>query len=340
MHISAFRRTATPCSRLAARARRCSGGHHIPGVPFPFGANGIAYYPDALYVVNTERGIVVRVPVLPSGAPGPIEIAAHVAEPYPTNPPVTPGADGIALDTHGNFYLAMPSHNVVVRMSSDGQSWQTLATATNQLDVPASLAFGTSEAARTNLFVTSLAMFPGGAGPSLVKIDTGMPGLPVPPALAAPGSWTGKAPMPRALDAHASCEVDGILYVIGGHKDPRIYTQLPTLFAYDPKTDRWTRKANIPTGSLSSVMTAFSVADGVVCLFGGEISASAGGYDLSLAYDPVQDKCSAKRKLPMKCEAAAAATIDGKVYHTGGASGDPGNYPGAVYYDSLWVFDP
>jgi hypothetical protein len=53
------------------------------------------------------------------------------------------------------------------------------------------------------------------------------------PALAAPGSWTRKANMPMAFDGHASCEVDGILYVMGGHKDPGIYTQLKTLFAYD-----------------------------------------------------------------------------------------------------------
>jgi len=35
-------------------------------------------------------------------------------------------------------------------------------------------------------------------------------------ASAAPGSWTRKANMPMALDAHASCEVDGILDVVPG----------------------------------------------------------------------------------------------------------------------------
>jgi hypothetical protein len=87
-------------------------------------------------------------------------------------------------------------------------------------------------------------------------------------------------------------------------------------------------------------MSAFSGVNGIIYLFGGEISPTAGGYSLSLAYDPARDKFTAMRNLPMKCEAAAAATIDGLIYHTGGASGDPGNYPGAVYYDRLWVFDP
>ena len=302
------------------------------------------------------------------------------------------------------------------------------------------------------------------------------------PALAAPGSWTRKAPMPMALDAHASCEVDGILYVIGGHKDVGVYTQLPTLFAYDPKTDswtrkkdmptarrwpaacvvdgviyviggggmfspalnaleaydpktdtwmakahfpaarssvaacavdgiiygiggvigtisagnmqalatveaydpktdqwtpktrlpkaaafhlanavdgliyvfsekdtfaydpktdRWTRKAPIPTWSLNSLFATSSVVDGIAYLFGGSSDDGWTTYDLTLAYDPVQNRFTAKRKIPVTCEAAATATIDGKIYHSGGANQDPVMRPvGAVYYDSLWVFDP
>jgi N-acetylneuraminic acid mutarotase len=307
-------------------------------------------------------------------------------------------------------------------------------------------------------------------------------GLSLHPALAAPGSWTLKTPMPLALDAHASCEVDGILYVIGGHKDVGVYTQLPTLFAYDPKTDSWTRKtdmptarrwpaacvvdgiiyvigggcmfspalnaveaydpqtdtwvtkahlpaarsavsacavdgiiyaiggvigtisagngqvlttveaydpktdqwsqkaslptaggfapanavngiiyvffhrqtfaydptanrwttkASIPTWSLNSYFTASSAVDGIVYLFGGSTHDGNTTYDLTVAYDPVLNKFTAKRKIPVTCEAAACATIDGEIYHSGGANQDPVVHPfGAAYYDSLWVFDP
>ena len=308
-------------------------------------------------------------------------------------------------------------------------------------------------------------------------VDIGAYEFPAP----APGSWTRKQDMPQALDAHASCAVDGILYVLGGHEIPRVYRQLATVFAYnpgtdswaqktsmptarrwpaacvvdgiiyviggggmfspatnvveaydpktdtwvskaklpiarsgvaacavdgiiyaiggavgtlsagdmhrlstveayDPKTDQWTprasipitpgwaavgtvngliylffdhdtfafdpkanhwdRRTSIPSSSLRSLGSAFSSVNGIIYLFGGEISPTAGGYTCSLAYDPAQDQFTAMRNLPMKCEAAAAATIDGLVYHTGGASGDPGNYPGAVYYRDLWVFDP
>jgi sugar lactone lactonase YvrE len=146
--------------------------------PAPIGANGIAFFHNALYVVNTEKGFIVRVQVLPGGAPGTVEVAAHLPVPYPG--PLAPGGDGIALDVHGNFCVAMPSHNVVVWMSADGQAWETIATGDDNLDVPGSLAFGTGKGERTSLFITSMALFPGGVGPGLVKIDAEISGSPLP----------------------------------------------------------------------------------------------------------------------------------------------------------------
>jgi hypothetical protein len=81
-----------------------------------------------------------------------------------------------------------------------------------------------------------------------------------------PGSWTRKADMPQALDAHASCAVDEILYVIGGHEVSGVYRQLNTLFAYDPKTDTWTRKRDLPTARR---WPAAGVVDGIVFVIGG-----------------------------------------------------------------------
>jgi hypothetical protein len=78
-----------------------------------------------------------------------------------------------------------------------------------------------------------------------------------------------------------------------------------------------------------------------IYLFGGSSYDGMTTYDLTLAYDGIQNRFTARRKMPMTCEAAACATIDGKIYHTGGANQDPYLRPdGAVYYNSLWVFDP
>ena len=70
----------------------------------------------------------------------------------------------------------------------------------------------------------------------------------LPSALAAPGSWTRKADMPIARGGHAACEVDGVLYVMGGGTQTNSdFPQLQSLLAYDPKADTWTPKRDMPT---------------------------------------------------------------------------------------------
>ena len=196
-------------------------------------------------------------------------------------------------------------------------------------------------------------------------------------------AWTTRAGLPTPRSYVAACAVDGIIYAIGGATetsrvdrrildtveayDPRTdqwssRTRVPTsmwfhsasvangliyvfyrkrTFEYDPMTDRWTTKASIPASSLNSWFTASSAVADMVYLFGGSSDDGWTTYDLTLAYDRVQNRFTAKRKIPVTCEAAACATIDGKIYHSGGANQDPIVHPvGAVYYDSLWVFDP
>ena len=197
-------------------------------------------------------------------------------------------------------------------------------------------------------------------------------------------TWVRKAHLPAARAGVSACAVDGIIYVIGGvigtisagdmqalgtveAYDPKtdqwsqkanppttsgfasanavngiIYVFIDRdTFAYDPTANRWTNNASIPAWSLNSLFTASSAVDGIVYLFGGSTDDGNTTYDLTVAYDPVQNRFTAKRKIPVTCEAAACATIDGKIYHSGGANHDPVVHPlGAAYYDSLWVFDP
>lgn len=99
-------------------------------LPYPCGANGIGYFENALYVANTERGLVLRIPVLPDGGPGTIETVAQVPDPDPTylssfGPPVP---DGLALDSQGNIYVPVINRHAVIRINADGKAWTTLAT--------------------------------------------------------------------------------------------------------------------------------------------------------------------------------------------------------------------
>ena len=162
------------------------------GQPVWIGANGIAYYRGDLYVTNTEKGTILRIPVQDDGSPGVPEVwDLHEVEESPLAgipgfPP--PMGDGLVLDVHGNLYTAVLTRSAVVRIDARDLSQETVAVFMAKwpvgpspdapLDFPASLFFGTGKGERTSLFVTNLGMGKW-AGPGLVKIDAGVPGRPI-----------------------------------------------------------------------------------------------------------------------------------------------------------------
>lgn len=160
--------------------------------PYPVGANGIAFYHGDLYVINTDKALVVRVPVLHHGAPGQLEIWKQVAEVpeslFNGSPFIPLMLDGLALDVHGNVYIAVPSRAAIVRINADDLSQETLAAypVAPLPDAPLSLAFRMGKGERGSLFISnggiSGMIVPGlpWAGPGLLKIGVGIPGLPLP----------------------------------------------------------------------------------------------------------------------------------------------------------------
>lgn len=159
--------------------------------PFPVGANGIAFHHGHLLVVNTDKNLVVQVAVNPDGSPGQPTVWApiqDVPESFLYQSPFLPQlSDGIALDVHGNAYVAIPSREAVVRIDARTGLQETLGVAPfTALDVPLSLAFGTGKGERTQLFITNNGISAGilggdfWSGPGILKIDAGIPGLPLP----------------------------------------------------------------------------------------------------------------------------------------------------------------
>jgi sugar lactone lactonase YvrE len=149
----------------------------IPEYP-PIGANGIAYRHGSLYVANTEKGLIARVPILTGGDAGDPQVVAEDPD------PITGlyGLDGIALDVHGNIYAALVLQSKLVRIDPVDGEFTTLLTAADGLDEPASLAFGTGKGDRQSVFITNYALFPPHSeeGPAVLKVDVGVPGLPLP----------------------------------------------------------------------------------------------------------------------------------------------------------------
>jgi sugar lactone lactonase YvrE len=153
-------------------------------IPYPIGANGLAYRHGSLFVANTEKALLLEIPVLKGGGLGEIstlaDLSGVVIEGFTFGPPMI---DGIALDVHGSIYAAIVTGNAIVRVSHDGGSPEVLATDVDSLTFPASLAFGTGKGERSSVFVTNLAFDPyppSLEGPGLTKIDVGQPGMPLP----------------------------------------------------------------------------------------------------------------------------------------------------------------
>jgi sugar lactone lactonase YvrE len=171
-------------------------GTGVLGQPVPIGANGIAYYHGNLYVTNTEKGTVLRIPIQKHGNLG-LPLVWATLQDVPESPlaeaPLPVCGDGLILDVFGNVYVAVLTRSAVVRINPWNRSQTTVAAFRipavlplyAPLDFPASLFFGTGKGERRNLFVTNMGLgavlvppLPW-AGPGLVKIDAGRPGRPL-----------------------------------------------------------------------------------------------------------------------------------------------------------------
>jgi sugar lactone lactonase YvrE len=148
-------------------------GH--PAVPAGFGAigaNGLFFngHGDML-VNNTDLGTVIRIPVNPDGSAGTPRVFA--------GPSCTLwGADGGAMDTQNNLYVAANSSNSIVRVDPLGH-FQVFS-ASPLLHFPTDMAFGTGRGNRKVAYITNLALTSGLSNGGIVSMDIGVPGRPVP----------------------------------------------------------------------------------------------------------------------------------------------------------------
>jgi sugar lactone lactonase YvrE len=139
---------------------------------FPVGANGIQFLGGDAYVVNDQKGRLVRIPVRRNGIAGAPVVLLH--------DPAIIGADGIAFDVRGNLYVALNEKNELARIGPSG-GIRVLATAADGLDFPATPAFGESPGNRTSLFVTNFAFgTTKHPNPALLVLNVGVRGKRLP----------------------------------------------------------------------------------------------------------------------------------------------------------------
>jgi sugar lactone lactonase YvrE len=155
----------------------------LAGCPDDFGANGVAFWKSNLFVANTSKGILVRVPIINDGSPGTPEIAAGSVDCQADVPGDLFGMDGIALDVHGNVYALLVLQNKLVKIDPATGTYSTLLDESDGLWNPASIYFGTGKGNREHVFIVNYAVLdepPDSLGAAILSYDVGVPGLPVP----------------------------------------------------------------------------------------------------------------------------------------------------------------
>ncbi len=145
-------------------------------------------------------------------------------------------------------------------------------------------------------------------------------------------TWTQRADMPTPRHSLSTSVVNGKIYAIGGRSDAiGGRSGLKKVEEYDPATDTWTEKADMPTGRL---FLASSVVDGKIYAIGGYVSH---GLNPKLAaveeYDPATDTWTKKADMPGPRGGLGTSVVNGRIYAVGG-NGSGG------YIATVWEYDP
>jgi N-acetylneuraminic acid mutarotase len=109
-------------------------------------------------------------------------------------------------------------------------------------------------------------------------------------------TWTQRADMPTARNGFGACVYNKQIYTIGGHRmEPTGSTAgLTTVEVYDPATDTWTQKANMPTPRMG---LSASEVDGVIYAVGGVYTSPWAGLATVEAYDISADIWTQKDRI-------------------------------------------
>jgi len=115
------------------------------------------------------------------------------------------------------------------------------------------------------------------------------------------GKWEKKADM-LTPGVYSTCVVNGKVYAISWK----------TVQEYDPATDKWTKKADMPT---ARSFPAVSVVDGKIYVIGG-----FNGSNLPTVeeYDPETDRWTKKADMPTERNSLSTSVVNGKIYAIGG----------------------
>ncbi len=165
--------------------------------------------------------------------------------------------------------------------------------------------------------------------------------------------WSRLAPFPEPSEELWGAAAGGKLYIFGGVAPG--WKPKGMVYEYDPDTDSWTKKKNMPLG-LHHV--AVAELNGKIYMFGGfkyPDAVKPGGQpspgwqpvDNAWEYDPAKNTWKALAPMPTKRGSSNAVVHGGKIYVIGGASMHPGSKETFIHparphraVDTNEVYDP
>ncbi len=143
--------------------------------------------------------------------------------------------------------------------------------------------------------------------------------------------WSRVAPFPEASEELYGIASGGKLHVFGGLAPG--WTSKGLVYEYDPASDTWTKKKNMP---LPSHHLALAEIKGKIYVLGGFAKPGKGPtawvpLDNAWEYDPGADSWKALAPLPTRRGSANALVHEGRIYVIGGAGLHPGSKETAVH---------
>lgn len=132
-------------------------------------------------------------------------------------------------------------------------------------------------------------------------------------------TWRKRAPLPRPRLFAVGAGANGKLYAIGGvaQADSRMFPSR-LMDEYDPKTDRWSAKADVPFEARSYRV---AVADEKIYVIGGADRNFCRLLGNVYEYDPVTDSWTSRASMPTPRADYALTTLNGRIYAFGGLGG-------------------
>jgi N-acetylneuraminic acid mutarotase len=137
-------------------------------------------------------------------------------------------------------------------------------------------------------------------------------------------TWTTKSEMPTARQGLSTSVVNGKIYAIGGgagSSDSYAYVETySAVEVYDPATDTWTTRAEMPT---ARGFHSANVVDGRIYVIGGSHASSPHVNRVRTVevYDPATDTWTQKGDMKPPRGAGFSSVVDGKIYVIGGYGG-------------------